>query len=102
MLGRNRFFQTVCHGLGLAFVRDTAGNETGFQNRGNGQRQRLSRHFIDRCKMSFTHLLLPAALVRCDNMNKSLGLEIGGGIVESEMAVLTNSDARNIDPAVGK
>ena len=41
--------------------------------------------------MPLAHLLLATSLIKCHNMYKCIGLEIGGWVIECQMPVLANA-----------
>jgi hypothetical protein len=87
-----------CTGLRLAFARHDDGEVTGAEQRRNGHGQRVRRHGAHRGKTAIVHLLLAACGIKRDYFNAIRIVKVRDRrIVKSEMPVLTDAEANEID-----
>ena len=83
--------------FGLPRVRHHRDNFLRLQNLPHRHRDRSSGDVVDRREPAFADLLPAACVVQRDDQIWTFGREIGRGIVEGEMAILTDAHERQID-----
>ena len=87
-------------GLGLPLVGHGAYDCGGFHNLTNRHADGLGGDVVERGKPTFAHLLTATGLVEIDHEVGFVGLEVGGGIVEGEMAIFADTYAGDVDRVV--
>lgn len=87
----DRAFKARFDGLRFARIGDNRDDRLGFQNLPDGHGDRLHRNFREISEPSFADLLLATGFVEIHDDVGFVGIEIGGRIVEGEMAVFADA-----------
>ena len=90
-------FEAEFDGLGFARFGDYSDDLIGFQDLANGHGDGLAGNFGKIAEPGFADLLAATGFVEIDEEIGLFGLEIGGRVVEGEMAVFTDAGEGEVD-----
>lgn len=94
---RDVAFHALAYRLGFAHVRNGSKYVLRFKDLANAHRNGLPWHVIECGEPSFPKLLAAAVFVQRDDEIRSLGLEICGWVIESEVAIFTYAGEREVN-----
>lgn len=93
----DRSIETFVDGVGFLGAGNDGENLFGFEDLADGHGDGAGGNRIEIGEPTFADLLAAAGFVERDDDVGLVGVEIGGGIVESEMAILADADEGDVD-----
>ena len=95
--GRDFAVERIADGGGFAIVGACAEDRVGSEYLADGHGDGPCGHVVERVEPPLARLLTSACVVELDEEVRTVGLEVGGGVVEREMPVLADPDERDVD-----